>query len=275
MTPKAYVLWSTSAAILVASACTSTVVLPSGSGGNGASTSTYTGVAGDPTYTTTPSYTDTPSSTYSGGGGSTSTVWTTSTTPQDCQPWVDFPGIATQTVRFVNLTGQTIYLPTLCDGSVSFSLTTPNGPTDWTYAYDTSCLQTCQALQTEPPFACGACLPTSIQLLPGAARDLVWDGTALQPTLMIPSCFDVPSSSNGPCVQKQGATPGTYTATGTAFTACEGACSCDAQGVCDGTPGGTSALATTSFNFPSAGAVEVVFQPGPFFGDGGSFGDGG
>jgi hypothetical protein len=249
---KRSILWAASAVLALSSACSSTVVLPhdtSSTGGSGGTSSTggSGGSAGSGGFA---------GSGGSGGSGG-STTWDP-TTSKDCQPWVDRTSIASETLRFVNQTGQTIYLPTLCDGRISFSLTSPNSPQSYSNVYDTSCLQTCQMLQTEAPYACGVCMPTAIRLNPGETHDFVWDGLALEGTLMEPDCFATPTSG-GTCEMKQLAPQGSYTATGTAYTGCQGSCSCDAQGTCAGTPSGTPVEATQTFSFPSAGVVEVVF----------------
>jgi hypothetical protein len=251
MISNRFFLWTAFAALLAASACTGTLVLP-GSGGSGGTTSSP-GVAGYETAGNTGYSTSYPgySTTFPG-----STTWDTSTV--DCQAWVDYPGTASLTVHFVNQTAQTLYLPALCDGRVSFALTTPNGPSDYTYVYDTSCLQTCQALQTQPPYACGVCAPTALSLAPGQARDFAWDGTALEGVLMDPACFLGPSG--GTCSQKRTSPQGIYTASASAFTSCSGTCSCDPQGVCTGTPSGQTFLGAATFPFTGTSSVEVVFS---------------
>ncbi len=251
MMPKSPILAAAFAVLVLSSACAGTVVLPGTNGTSSTGGSGDTGGAGG---------TGGATSTAGDGGsaGSGGSVTSDPTTKPDCSAWLDGKGIATQTLHFVNQTQEPLYLPTLCDGKVSFSLSTASDPADFTAVYDTSCLQTCAMLQTEPPFACGVCEPTVIRLLPGETRDFVWDGTALEQLLMPPVCF-FSSPSSGACPQIATAAPGTYTASATAFLDCQGSCSCDAQGTCTGMPSGASTPGTASFTFPGAGPVDVVF----------------
>jgi hypothetical protein len=237
--------------LALSSACTSTIALPdtnktSSTGGTGATSGT--GGAGGTTST-------------SSTGGSTGTAGSggSITTNTDCEAWVDMKGNATQTIRFLNQTGHTIYLPTLCDGRISFDLTDASSPAGPSYVYDTSCLQTCAQLQTQPPIACGVCEPRAIRLLAGEVRSFPWDGTTLENVMMLPSCYYTQGS--GICPEIREAAPGAYTASASAYDDCQGGCSCDAQGTCTGTPSGASTVATVSFMFPTTGSADVVFQP--------------
>src|SRR6476646_2177049 len=109
---------------------------PPGSGGSGG-TSSSTSTTGEPTAGSTAAST--------GSGGL-------------CAGFDDAKSAGTVTVRFHNNTGMPVYLPSMCSG-VDYTIKPTSGDDGVTYNFDQSCLQTCFDLQTQPPFACGACAP--------------------------------------------------------------------------------------------------------------------
>lgn len=199
-----------------------------------------------------------------GGGGSSTTSSSTNTstttgTGGACSGYEDQPGSATVTIHIVNETGQPIYLPSSCS-TVQLSIDRTGGDDGVAYAYDPSCLQTCEDLQTEPQYACGACAPTSYLLPAFGSRDVVWNGTGLQYDVPMPAeCWASPGA--GTCGRRVSAPAGEYAVQLTGYASCEGSCECDPDGVCFGMP--TGAMANTgvsSFVVPSANQVDVVFQ---------------
>jgi hypothetical protein len=227
------------AALALVVGCGSTVVEQSpGSGGSG---------AGGGGSSTTSTSTGTSTTTGAGGAGGA------------CGGYEDQPGSATVTIHIVNETDQPIYLPSSCS-TVQLSIDRAGGSDDGvTYAYDPSCLQTCEDLQTEPQYACGACAPISYLLPPGGSRDVVWKGTGLKYDVKMPdACWESPGF--GSCSRVVTAPSGQYTVHLTGYATCDGPCECDGNGVCNGVPTGATAYTDlSSFIVPSANEVDVVF----------------
>lgn len=218
------------------SGCGNTVeVLTGGAGGTGSS---GTGVTSTGTGKT--------SSSSTGTGGA-------------CGGFADSPGAGDVTVRFVNQGGVPIYLPQSCN-ELSFTIDPVAGPDGTTYHYDPSCLQTCQDLQTQPQYACGACAPSSFRLDPGTTHDIVWHGGGLAQRMMPGQCWNQPSPNQNQCGQKVDAKAGTYRIDAYGYSSCGPGCQCDANGNCNGDAMGNQAYPDpVKFNFPSDNLVEVVF----------------
>jgi hypothetical protein len=222
--------------VVTAGGCGNTVTVQTGGAGGTAST-------GD----VQPSAT---SSTGTGTGGA-------------CAGFADQKGQHAVTVRFVNQGGIPIFLPSNCS-DVAYTLEPTNGGGATTYHFEQSCLQTCADLETQPPFACGACAPRSYRLDPGTTKEVVWDGTGLLQRMMPATCFAQPSGDLA-CGQIVDAQSDTYRVGLTGFSECGPGCQCDAQGVCNGDATGAQALPNpTQFSFPQDSVVEVVFGPCAF-----------
>jgi hypothetical protein len=203
-----------------------------------------------------------------GAGGSTSSSSSTTTgstsvstgTGGACPGFEDAVGNDTVTVRFRNNSEDAVYLPVSCE-SIDFAIDPVNGPDGVTYNYDGSCLQTCEDLQKNPPFACGACAPKSYRLEVGATREMTWDGAGLKPNIpMPPACWAAPDKG-GICSQIVAAPAASYRISALGFDSCGAGCTCDAQGVCAGSAAGMQASASpVKFNYPADKVVEVVFD---------------
>jgi hypothetical protein len=176
-----------------------------------------------------------------------------------CGGFADEQSITSVTIRFRNDTPTSIFLPGTCSG-VDYTIAPDGGSDGLYYTFDTSCLQTCQSSQTQPPIECGPCQPSMYLISPGMTRDVVWRGTGLDPSvIMPPACWAIPGSG-GMCSRVVDAPAGTYRVEASAHLACGPGCTCDPSGVCSGTP--TSPPVTSdpvTFTFPSTGVVEVVF----------------
>jgi hypothetical protein len=199
--------------------------------------------------------------TSTGGGGNTNTT-TTGLGGGACDPWTDFPGLSTVTVSFKNNTGMPIYLPMSCT-DVVYTITPPNAADSTRYVYDPSCLQTCQDLQTQPQYDCGACPEQSRRIEAGATYTLTWDGTGLGPYVDMPAACWSGGQAQSKCTNKVRASAGSYTFGATAYSTCGssgGACTCTADGACAGGSGSQAMGTPASINFPAANAVEVVFD---------------
>lgn len=198
----------------------------------------------------------------SGGTGGTGGVGGTGGTGGgECASFADQPGTASVTVRFRNDTGQPVYLPTQCGGGIDYTIDLPGGADAPVYVFDHSCLQTCAALQTEPQYECGVCQPTVFRLDPGATHDVVWDGTGLFFQWSMPAeCWEQPSS-NLSCQQIVTAAPALYDVSAIGHSSCDGPCTCDAQGLCFGSPSGQVAQSDPqTIYFPEEALVEVIFN---------------
>jgi hypothetical protein len=217
--------------------------------------------------TTTSSSSSTTSSGASSSSSSTgsSSTGSSSSSGQLCPGYSDQTGLGAITVRFVNQSPMPIYLPSMCDGIQYTIQDGAGGSGNGGYVYDTSCLQTCEALQTQPQYACGACAPTSYLIPAGATRDVSWNGTGLESESMPASCWKTPPSSTT-CGRIYAAQSGTYLASAVGYIGCDGGCTCDANGVCSGAATGQSGYSsTTKFDFPNnGGPVQVVFGPCTF-----------
>ncbi len=188
----------------------------------------------------------------------TSSSVTSSGSGGACAGYADQPGSAQVTVRFRNEGGVPIYLPSSCS-DVAFSIDPVGGGNAATFAYDKSCLQTCQDLQTQPQYACGACAPRSYRLDPGSFRDVVWDGTGLTSVTMPPQCW-AQNNGNTVCSRVVAAPAGTYDVSVMGYATCGPDCQCDAQGVCNGEAmGGQAYPNPAKLSYPSDNLVEVVF----------------
>lgn len=217
--------------LLLAAGCNGSVeTTPTGSGGNSSTTGGTTGAT---------------SSSSTGSGGA-------------CAGFEDAQGTAPVTVRFRNDTGMPVYLPGMCEG-IDYTIKPTTGDDGVTYNFDSSCLQTCAHLQTEPPFSCGACAERVYLIAPGATRDVVWDGTGLLHGIAMPAaCWAEPQGDI--CSKIVAAPAATYAVQAFGYSSCGAGCTCDDQGVCFGVPEGQQAYADpVKFDFPTKNQVEVVF----------------
>lgn len=208
----------------------------------------------------------------SGGSASTSTSTSSNTTTTSsgttgtggaggaCSGFGDAAGNDTVTIRFRNNSEIPVYLPVSCE-SADFAIDPVNGPDGVKYNYEASCLQTCEDLQTSPPFACGACAPKSFRLDIGATRDVTWKGDGLKHNVPMPlACWAAPSMG-GACSQVVPAPAAGYRISAMGFTSCGAGCTCDAQGVCDGSAEGSEGYPSpVKFSYPADKMVEVVFD---------------
>ena len=209
--------------------------------------------------------TDPPGSGGSGGTsgtttGATATGSTSATTGSGgiCAGFEDAKGANTVIVRFHNNTGVPVYLPAQCAG-INYTIKPKSGDDGVTYNFDTSCLQTCFDLQTQPPFACGLCAPTSYFIAPGATREVAWDGTGLRSDVAMPNaCFAEPQG--GLCPQIVSAPADKYGITATGFSSCGAGCTCTPEGICSSSGEGMQAYADpVVLDFPSQSVVDVDF----------------
>lgn len=216
---------------------------PTGSGGSSSSSASTTSTSSDAATTSTGAST--------GSGGA-------------CAAFADAAGTDAVTVRFRNNSMSPVYLPVSCK-SVNFAIDPTTGPDGVTYHYDGSCLQTCEDLQTSPPFACGLCAPASLRIDVGATREVIWEGTGLKPDVQMPSsCWSAPQK-NESCSQVVPAPAASYRVSATGFSSCGAGCTCDAQGICDGAAEGSQGNPNpVKFNYPADKTVEVVFDPCAF-----------
>jgi hypothetical protein len=193
-----------------------------------------------------------------GSGGNTSSSGAT----DPCEGFDDEQGTADVIVRFRNETTQPIYLPSLCAG-VSYSIAPLGGDDGVTYRYEGSCLQTCEDLQTDSPIACGACAQTAYLVPAGGSLEVTWNGTGLRGGAQMPAqCFAFPEAG-GTCSQIVAAPSGTYRVDVAGYAECGNgteACVCHDGGECEGEATGATAYPDPAmFDFPGAGAVDVVF----------------
>jgi hypothetical protein len=244
MSTKTMMMLASGLGLSLVVGCTGSVDTdPTGAGGSGGSGGA--GAGGAPG--TTGSATTTSTSVTTGSGGA-------------CAGFADADGSDTVTIRFRNQSESTVYLPVGCQ-TINFAIDPITGPDGVTYNYDPSCLQTCEALQTSPPYACGACLPRSYRLEVGATREVTWKGTGLKPDVKMPlACWAAPQQTTL-CSQILAAPTASYRITASGFSSCGAGCTCDAEGVCAGSAEGAPALASpVKFAFPTNDVVEVVFD---------------
>jgi hypothetical protein len=174
------------------------------------------------------------------------------------------PTVWTITVR--NDAPADIYLPTSC-GSIDLTLT-PGVADGASYWYPSSCLQTCQELQTEGQILCEPCASSAYRLVPGASVDLYWSGLGLFQTEMPEECF-LDASGFTSCVRERTAPAGPFMVQAWGSATCAESpnipCTCDPEtNLCWGYPEGADALAGAGFTFPSDSTIEVTFGPCTF-----------
>ena len=178
-----------------------------------------------------------------------------------CAAYADATSPGTTTVRFHNEAGVPIYLPSMCD-TPSFTIEPDSGPDGNTYVYETSCLQTCQDLQTQDQYACGACAPSSYLIPPGGTLEVPWDRRGLRNQVQMPAACWHSTQGSQTCSQFVAAPAGTYQVQAIGYATCngfDGACQCDAGGHCNGDASGQEAYADWITFQSSDGAVDVVF----------------
>lgn len=197
-----------------------------------------------------------------GNGGGTSSTGTGGSGGA-CSAFKDQQGQGSVTVIFRNDTAQPVYLPSSCT-TPNYLIEPEGGPDGLAYTFEGSCLETCEALQTQGQWACGACPEQTYRIEPGQTLQQTWNGTGLKGNVVMPNaCWWQGSAGpgGGTCSQIVAAAPGMYVASATGFAECTGPCTCDANGVCEGTASGLQATADpASFSFPDASTVEVVFN---------------
>jgi hypothetical protein len=167
------------------------------------------------------------------------------------------------TVLFRNKSSQPVYLPSNCT-ALSYEIAPQGGPDGVGYVYEGACLQTCEDLQKEGPSACGACPEQVYRIEPGKTLQTTWNGTGLKGNIAMPaSCWwhGQGGMFGGTCAEIVAAAAGTYVVKTTGFSDCTGPCTCDANGVCQGSPSGQQASShESSFSFPNDTTVEVDFD---------------
>jgi YD repeat-containing protein len=193
-----------------------------------------------------------------GGGGAGG-----SNDPQ-CVPFHDAVPSSAVTIRFINQSGQDVYLPATCD-QLNVSIT-PEAGEDGAYYGPTggSCSQSCDALQSEDPVFCdaAACAPSAIRLPQGETREVVWDGRGQRSAEMPLVCWQSKDAGTT-CSQIVNAPAGEYRIDVRGFADCGEGCECDdATGVCSGEAAGWEAYPNpASVSLPAAdGVVEVLFD---------------
>jgi hypothetical protein len=200
----------------------------------------------------------------SGGSGSGGHTSASSGTGGACAAFADQEGVAKVTLHVKNQSPMAIYMPGLCSG-IDYTIRPEAGSDGTSYTFDGSCLQTCEGLQTEPPFLCDACAPSSYVIPAGGSRDIVWEGTGLRTADMPAACWFQPGSTVGGCGQIFAAPSGSYRVEATGYAQClgadDGGCECNADGQCFGPPSGQQAwVSPVTFDFPGAAEVDVVFD---------------
>jgi hypothetical protein len=195
-----------------------------------------------------------------GGAGGTGSSSSGTGAGGACAAFKDQQGAAAVAVHFVNQTSQPIFLPALC-GGIDYAITPLGGSDGASYVYSRSCLQTCEALQTQPQIECGACQETTIRIDPGGTREVSWDGTGLRSVMMPSACWSPSGGGGSQCGEMVAAAAGAYRIDAQGFGACTGDCTCDAMGVCIGSATGATALPDpVTFAFPDKLQVDVVFS---------------
>lgn len=236
MTPLRLACVSTLAAVglLIVTGCDNDVIVEDGGGGSGGGAGGSTGDGG------------------SGAGDA-------------CQGFADEAGQSNVTIRFRNDDAVPIYLPGNCT-TVAFSLEHESMPQDVSFPFEGTCLQTCEDLQTQDPFACDACAPLMYRLDPGQELEVRWDGTGLASSMMPGECFFTdPGSADESCNRIVDALAGAYTVEVLGHSDCGEDCLCEDTGECFGFPSGQSASPQpATFSFPDATSIDVVFPPCTF-----------
>ncbi len=201
-----------------------------------------------------------------GGGGAGGGTGGTGTGGKggECTAFLDEPAPAPVTFRFRNQSGLDIYLPVTCD-VLGYSLASiaPQDDVDY-YPYEPACVQTCEELQSSSPFDCGAgaCAASSLRIAHGESVDWAWSATGLQVVPDMPAaCFFSPKTSGSSCERQIEARGGDYQLSINGYASCGPACTCDANGVCDGDATGNVAYASpATFSYPEDSVVEVLFD---------------
>jgi hypothetical protein len=204
----------------------------------------------------------------SGSGASGGSGGTTSSSGsgggEQCAAFADQPGSGAVTVRFRNDSPMPIYLPASCS-YLQYDIRPQSGDDGTTYAYDLSCVQTCEVLQTEPQYLCDACAPSLWVLPAGATHDVGWTGTGIQSATMPTECYFEGQAFGDSCTQVVTAPANTYRVEAIGYQSCEGDCVCEEDGQCWGNAAGLQALPdVTEFQHPGTSMVEVVFGPCAF-----------
>ncbi|MFO0551036.1 MAG: hypothetical protein U0271_21785 [Polyangiaceae bacterium] len=191
-----------------------------------------------------------------GGGGAGG-----STGP--CAGYEDEPSTGSVVIRIRNDDFVPVYLPGGCDG-LAYGLVSNSG-TSATYNFDGSCLQTCEDLQTQPQYECGACAPLAFLLNPGESVEATWTGTGLISDSMPASCF-ADNLGGTSCSRIIGAANGQYTVSITPYSGCDAGCECDpATHECFGYVGGVEGtMSSATFTFPQATSVDLAIPPCSF-----------
>jgi hypothetical protein len=178
----------------------------------------------------------------------------------ECVPFHDQDGDYPLTFRVRNNTGVDVYLPGVCDLPM-FHLEEAAGQGDTFYGNrDTACLQTCEELQSEEPYACtaGACAPTSFRIPIGATMDIPWNGTGLRSTSMPAKCAEDGQTTS--CTQIVAADAGRFSFAVDAYSSCGEGCACEPSGLCSGEATGLQAFVVPiTFDYPTP-VVELVLE---------------
>jgi len=187
----------------------------------------------------------------SGGGGA-------------CSVYEDQTG-SPVTLRVVNDSATPIYLPADC-GSFPIQITSANDDSVYFTEGGGPCLQSCEDLQTEEAYGCAADCAALTYVVPAfSSLDLQWSGNGFATTDMPDACW-FSTDFGAQCTQIIDAPAGQYDLEVRGFSACEGDCTCDADGVCNGFATGAEAWTkpTATINHPNDDVVELVFDVCPF-----------
>ncbi|MFO0619404.1 MAG: hypothetical protein U0414_42840 [Polyangiaceae bacterium] len=205
----------------------------------------------------------------SGGGASSSSSSsqgpTTTSSGGECATFADQPGKASKVIRIHNDSGVNAFFKSSC-GQLDYRI---NGQMQGNFPASTTCLSTCEDLQTSSPIECDACAPESRRVPPGGTIEFNWDGTGLRDTNMPKSCFHDPGVGPG-CEQVIAADPGfIYSFQVSAWSACGGGapCDCDSEGRCNADVSGASVGWLPSqgeFILGNSGALELTLEPCAF-----------
>lgn len=205
-----------------------------------------------------------------GGGGDCTTAVTTATSTMGsstggrCAGFDDQASPQSVSVRILNQSPRTLFIPILCGRPLLRIESLEDGP-NLTFRYDNGCLAICEDLQGANPPLCTAdtCQETTWEIPPGASRSIEWDRTGLQQRLLPSACWFEPGLDEG-CGQVVAAPEGSYAFSILAFSDCQGVCECDGA-VCSGQVAGVVGThPEATLQLPKQDQVDLVFDPCTF-----------
>jgi hypothetical protein len=173
----------------------------------------------------------------------------------NCAGFDDQASPQSVSVRILNQSLQTLFIPILCGRPLLRIVSLEDGP-NLTFRYDNGCLATCEDLQGASPPLCtaDACQETTWEIPPGASRSIEWDTT-----LMLSACWYALGVAEV-CRQIVATPEGSYAFSIPAFSDCQGVCECDGA-VCSGQVAGAVGMhPEDTLQFPKQDQVDLVFD---------------